>query len=60
MMKPYTEIQAQHARNEASGYVPPAFTPATVKQTPVEIPGVMYQSVSLYQPVVSQPPEDKK
>ncbi len=60
MMKPYTEIQAQHARNEASGYVPPPFTPATVKQKPVEIPGVMYQSASLYQPVVAQPPEDKK
>jgi hypothetical protein len=56
MMKPYTEIQAQHARNEASGFVPPAFTPATVKQTP----GVMYQAAHLYQPVVSQPPEGSK
>jgi hypothetical protein len=40
--------------------VPPAFTPATVKQTPVEIPGVMYQAAHLYQPVVAQPPEGSK
>ena len=58
MMKPYTEIQAQHARNEASGFVPPAFTPASVKQTPVEIPGVMYQTASLYQPVVVKPADN--
>jgi hypothetical protein len=40
--------------------VPPPFTPATVKQTPVEIPGVMYQAAHLYQPVVIQPPEGSK
>jgi hypothetical protein len=58
MMKSYTQIQAEHARNQASGFVPPPFTPASVKQTPVEIPGVMYQSANLYQPVVIQPPKD--
>jgi len=55
MMKPYSDIQAQHALNQASGFVPPPFTPASVKQTPVEIPGVMYQSANLYQPITQLP-----
>jgi hypothetical protein len=59
MMKPYTDIQAEHAGNQASGYVPPPFTPATVKQTAVEIPGVMYQSANLYQPIAPTP-KDKE
>jgi len=29
-------------------------------QTPVEIPGVMYQTRELFQPVVSQPAQDTK
>jgi hypothetical protein len=60
MMKSYEQIQADLARNQASGFVPPPFTPAKVKQTPVEIPGVMYQAAHLYQPVVIQPPEGSK
>jgi hypothetical protein len=57
MMKPYSEIAAEMEQRKNPGYQPPA--PATVRQTPVEIPGVMYQSRELYQPVVSQPKDSK-
>ena len=39
---------------------PHAPAPQTGRQTPVEIPGVLYQTRELYQPVVSQPNQDKK
>jgi hypothetical protein len=39
---------------------PHAPAPQTGRQTPVEIPGVMYQTRELFQPVVAIPPEDKK
>ena len=37
-------------------------SPATngYKQQPVEIPGVLYQTRELFQPVIAIPPEDKK
>lgn len=34
--------------------------PASVKQTPVDIPGVFHQSQQLLQPVASQPSNDNK
>ena len=39
---------------------PHAPAPQTGRQTPVEIPGVMYQTRELFQPVVSQPNKDAK
>jgi hypothetical protein len=39
---------------------PHAPAPQTGRQTPVEIPGVMYQTRELFQPVVSQPNKDSK
>ncbi len=39
---------------------PHAPAPQTGRQTPVEIPGVMYQTRELFQPVVAIPPQDKK
>ena len=42
MMRPYSEVAAEIAQRNANNYVPPSI-PA-VKQTPVEIPGVMYQA----------------
>ena len=43
---------------KANEYVPPSIP--SVKQQPVEIPGVMYQSRELFQPVVSQSNKDNK
>ena len=57
-MRPYTDIQNDLAQRQSTGYTPPAIP--TVKQTPVEIPGVMYQTRELFQPVVSQPAQDTK
>jgi len=57
-MTPYSEIAAELARRKANEYVPPAIP--SVKQQPVEIPGVMYQTRELFQPVVSQPNKDNK
>ena len=53
MMRPYSEVAAELAQRKANEYVPPAVP--SVKQTPVEIPGVMYQARELFQPVVSKP-----
>ena len=57
-MTPYSEIAAELAQRKANEYVPPAIP--SVRQQPVEIPGVMYQSRELFQPVVSQPNKDNK
>lgn len=57
-MKLYTDVADELARRQANAYTPPSIP--QVKQTPVEIPGVMYQARELYQPVVSQPNQDKK
>lgn len=57
MMRPYSELAAEIATRNANNYVPPSIP--TVKQTPVEIPGVMYQSRELFQPVVSQSQDNK-
>ncbi len=57
MMRPYSELAAEIAQRKSNDYVPPA-VPA-VKQTPVEIPGVMYQARELFQPVVSRPEGSK-
>lgn len=57
MMRPYSEVAAELAQRRANDYVPPAI-PA-VKQTPVEIPGVMYQARELFQPVTVKPQGDK-
>lgn len=57
MMRPYSELAAEIATRNANNYVPPAIP--SVKQTPVEIPGVMYQSRELFQPVVIQPEGNK-
>jgi hypothetical protein len=57
MMRPYSELAAEIAQRKSNEYVPPAIP--TVKQTPVEIPGVMYQARELFQPVVSKPQGDK-
>ena len=58
MMRPYTDIQNDLAQRQSTGYTPPAIP--TVKQTPVEIPGVMYQTRELFHPVVAIPPEGSK
>ena len=57
-MKLYTEVANELANRQANAYTPPAIP--QVKQTAVEIPGVMYQARELFQPVVSQPPQDTK
>jgi hypothetical protein len=57
MMRPYSEVAAELAQRNASNYVPPAVP--SVKQTPVEIPGVMYQARELFQPIVSKPEGDQ-
>ena len=57
MMRPYSEVAAELAQRNANSYVPPAV--ASVKQTPVEIPGVMYQARELFQPIVSKPEGDR-
>lgn len=57
MMRPYSELAAEIAQRKSNEYVPPAIP--TVKQTPVEIPGVMYQARELFQPVVSKPEGSK-
>ena len=58
MMRPYSELAAELAQRKSNEYVPPAIP--SVRQQPVEIPGVMYQSRELFQPVVSQPNKDNK
>jgi hypothetical protein len=57
-MKLYTDVANELATRQATVYTPPAIP--QVKQTAVEIPGVMYQARELFQPVVSQPPQDTK
>ena len=57
MMRPYSELAAEIAQRKSNDYVPPAIP--TVKQTPVEIPGVMYQARELFQPIVSRPKGSK-
>jgi hypothetical protein len=57
MMRPYSEVAAELAQRNANNYVPPSIP--SVKQTPVEIPGVMYQARELFQPIVSKPEGDK-
>jgi hypothetical protein len=57
MMRPYSDVAAEIAQRNANNYVPPSI-PA-VKQTPVEIPGVMYQARELFQPIVSKPEGNK-
>ena len=53
MMRPYSEVAAEIAQRNSNNYVPPPVP--SVKQTPVEIPGVMYQARELFQPIVSNP-----
>ena len=57
MMRPYSELAAEIAQRKSNEYVPPSIP--TVKQTPVEIPGVMYQARELFQPIVSRPEGSK-
>jgi hypothetical protein len=57
-MTPYSELAAELAQRKVNEYVPPAIP--SVRQQPVEIPGVMYQTRELFQPVVSQPNKDNK
>lgn len=57
MMRPYSEVAAELAQRRANDYVPSAMP--SVKQTPVEIPGVMYQARELFQPIVSKPEGSK-
>jgi hypothetical protein len=57
-MKLYTDVANELATRQATVYTPPAIP--QVKQTAVEIPGVMYQARELFQPVVSQPAQDTK
>ena len=57
MMRPYSEVAAEIAQRNSNNYVPPAVP--SVKQTPVEIPGVMYQARELFQPIVSKPEGSK-
>ena len=57
MMRPFSEVAAELAQRRANDYVPPAIP--SVKQTPVEIPGVMYQARELLQPVTAKPQGDK-
>ena len=56
-MRPYSEVAAELAQRNANNYVPPAVP--SVKQMPVEIPGVMYQARELFQPIVSNTQGDK-
>lgn len=56
-MRPYSELAAEIAQRKSNEYVPPSIP--TVKQTPVEIPGVMYQARELFQPIVSKPEGSK-
>jgi hypothetical protein len=57
MMRPYSDVAAEISQRNANNYVPPAIP--SVKQTPVEIPGVMYQARELFQPIVSKPEGNK-
>lgn len=57
MMRPYSEVAAELAQRRANEYVPPAVP--QVKQTPVEIPGVMFQARELFQPVQQQSQDNK-
>ena len=57
MMRPYSEVAAELAQRRSNEYVPPSVP--SVKQTPVEIPGVMYQARELYQPVQQQNQDNK-
>jgi hypothetical protein len=57
MMRPYSEVAAELALRNANNYVPPAVP--SVKQMPVEIPGVMYQARELFQPIVSNTQGDQ-
>ena len=57
MMRPYSEVAAEISQRNANNYVPPSIP--SVKQTPVEIPGVMYQARELFQPIVSKPEGNK-
>jgi len=57
MMRPYSEVAAEIAKRNANNYVSPAVP--SVKQTPVEIPGVMYQARELFQPIVAKPEGSK-
>jgi hypothetical protein len=57
MMRHYSELAAEIAKRNANNYVPPAVP--SVKQTPVEIPGVMYQARELFQPIVAKPEGSK-
>ena len=57
MMRPYSEVAAELAQRKANEYTP-TMMPA-VKQTPVEIPGVMYQARELFQPIVAKPEGDR-
>jgi hypothetical protein len=52
--KPYNE-----SINETTPLNPHAPAPTNGRQTPVEIPGVMYQTRELFQPVVIKPEGDK-
>ena len=56
-MKLYTDVADELARRQANSYTPPSIP--QVKQTPVEIPGVMYQARELFQPIVSKPEGNK-
>jgi hypothetical protein len=58
MMKPYSEVQNELENRTTNMYTPP--TIPSVRQTPVEIPGVMYQTRELFQPVVSENSKDSK
>ena len=57
MMRPYSEVAAEMEKRKSNDYVPPP--PPSVRQTPVEIPGVMYQARELYQPVQQQNKDNK-
>jgi hypothetical protein len=51
--------------NESVLTTPPVLNPHSpaaggYKQQPVEIPGVLYQTRELFQPVIAIPPEAKK
>jgi hypothetical protein len=57
MMRPYSDVAAELSQRQPNNYMPPSIP--SVKQTPVEIPGVMYQARELFQPIVSNPQGDK-
>lgn len=57
-MRPYTDVADELARRNANSYTPP--TIPQVKQTPVDIPGVLGQTTNLYQPYPGQLPKDNK